>query len=282
MVRLLGEKYACPIRLACDLAGLSPSTYYYRSQKADESELVVAVKEVAGQHVVYGTRRVRSQLRRPPHGYRLNRKRVQRIMRQEGLLRPVKGRKCRTTNSDHPYPRYPNLVKELEITHPEQVWVCDITYIRLGAGFVYLAIVMDVFTRLVRGWSLSKTIDQDLTLRALHMALSDHVPQIHHSDQGVQYAAHVYVDQLKEHQVQISMATAGKAEENGYAERFMRTIKEEEVDLSEYRDYFDAYQQIGRFIEDVYNHKRIHSSLGYLTPAEFEAAWFVSTAVSAP
>lgn len=282
MLRLLREKYACPIRLACELVGLSNSTYYYRSQKADENNLVADVKEVAGQYVVYGTRRVRSELRRPPHGYRLNRKRVQRIMRQEGLLRPVKRRKCRTTNSDHPYPRYPNLVKELEITHPEQVWVCDITYIRLGTGFVYLAIVMDVFTRLVRGWSLSKSINQDLTLQALHMALVDHVPQIHHSDQGVQYAAHTYVDQLNQHQVQISMATAGKAEENGYAERFMRTIKEEEVDLSEYRDFSDACQQIGRFIEDVYNRKRIHSSLGYLTPAEFEAAFMSSILEGTP
>jgi putative transposase len=282
MVRLLREKYACPVRLACELVGLPNSTYYYRSQKADESELVADVKEVAGQYVVYGTRRVRSELRRSPYGYLLNRKRVQRIMRQERLLRPVKRRKCRTTNSDHPYPRYPNLVKELEITHPEQVWVCDITYIRLGTGFVYLAIVMDVFTRLVRGWSLSKSINQDLTLQALHMALSDHVPQIHHSDQGVQYAAHVYVDQLKEHQVQISMASVGKAEENGYAERFMRTIKEEEVDLSEYRDFSDACQQIGRFIEDVYNRKRIHSSLGYLTPAEFEVAFMSSRLSGTP
>jgi putative transposase len=282
MVRLLREKYACPVRLACELVGLPSSTYYYRSQKADESELVADVKEVAGQYVVYGTRRVRSELRRSPYGYLLNRKRVQRIMRQERLLRPVKRRKCRTTNSDHPYPRYPNLVKELEITHPEQVWVCDITYIRLGTGFVYLAIVMDVFTRLVRGWSLSKSINQDLTLQALHVALSDHVPQIHHSDQGVQYAAHVYVDQLKEHQVQISMATVGKAEENGYAERFMRTIKEEEVDLSEYRDFSDACQQIGRFIEDVYNRKRIHSSLGYLTPAEFEVAFMSSRLSGTP
>jgi putative transposase len=150
-------------------------------------------------------------------------------------------------------------------------------YIRLGNGFVYLAIVMDVFTRLIRGWQLSKLLDQELTLAALRMALTDHVPQIHHSDQGIQYAAHAYIDQLRDFQIQISMAAVGEAEENGYAERLMRTIKEEEVDLSEYRDFADAYYQIGRFIEDVYNHKRIHSSLGYLTPAEFEAAWRVKT-----
>jgi transposase InsO family protein len=276
MVRSLHEWYEYPIGQACELMGLPRSTYHYRSHKIDESRLVADLKEVTGQYVTYGTRRVRSQLRRSPYRYCLNRKRVQRIMRQEGLLRPVKRRKCRTTNSDHPYPRYANLVKELEISSPEQVWVCDITYVRLGAGFVFLAIVMDVFTRLIRGWQLSKAIDQELTLAALRMALNDHVPQIHHSDQGVQYAAHEYIDLLKDHQIQISMAAVGEAEENGYAERLMRTIKEEEVDLSDYRDFADAKNQIGRFIEDVYNHKRIHSSLGYLTPAEFEAAWQTS------
>lgn len=273
MVRSLHEWYQFPIGQACELVGLPRSTYHYRSHKADERQLVSDLKAVTGQYVTYGTRRVRSQLRRSPYSYRLNRKRVQRIMRQEGLLRPLKRRKCHTTHSDHPYPRYANLVKELEITCPEQVWVCDITYIRLGTGFVFLAIVMDVFTRLIRGWQLSKAIDQELTLAALRMALSDHVPTIHHSDQGVQYAALEYIDLLKSHQIQISMAAVGEAEENGYAERLMRTIKEEEVDLSEYRDFADAKNQIGQFIEDVYNHKRIHSALGYLTPAEFAAAW---------
>ena len=276
MVSSLAEWYGYSRELACELVDLPRSSYSYRSHKADEGQLVADLKAVAGEYVTYGTRRVRSQLRRPPYGYRINRKRVQRIMRQKGLLRPVRRRKSRTTDSKRPYPRYSNLVKELAITYPEQVWVCDITYIRLGQGFVYLAIVMDVFTRSIRGWHLSKLLDQELTLAALHMALADHVPEIHHSDQGVQYAAHAYVDLLKAHQIQISMASVGKAEENGYAERFMRTIKEEEVDLSDYADFADTRNQIVRFIEDVYNHKRIHSSLGYLTPAEFEAAWFVS------
>ena len=132
---------------------------------------------------------------------------------------------------------------------------------------------MDVFTRAIRGWHLSKSLGQELTLSALQMALADHVPGIHHSDQGVQYAAHDYVDLLRAHDVQISMSATGKPQENGYAERFMRTIKEEEVDLSEYCDFVDAHNQIGHFIEDVYMTKRIHSSLGYLTPTEFEAAW---------
>jgi transposase InsO family protein len=273
MVKSLVEWYGCSVGLACELVELPRSTYYYRSQKVDESQLVADVEAVAGQFPKYGTRRVRSQLRRLPYGYRINRKHVQRIMREKKLLRRVKWKKRRTTDSDHPYPRYPNLVKELEITRPEQVWVCDITYIRLGQGFVYLAIVMDVFTRAIRGWHLSKLLDQELTLAALRMGLVDHVPEIHHSDQGVQYAAYAYIALLREYQIQISMAAVGKAEENGYAERLMRTIKEEEVDLSDYANFSDAHNQIGRFIEDVYNHKRIHSSLGYLTPAEFEAHW---------
>lgn len=270
MVKLLHEQEGYCVETSCAVVGLARSSYYYRVQKRDESQLVADIKDVAGQHITYGTRRIRSQLRRLPYGYSINRKRIQRIMRLEGLLRPVKRRKIRTTNSDHPYPRYLNLVKDLEIVQPDQVWVSDITYIRLKTIFVYLAIIMDVFTRMIRGWHLSTAIDQGLTLAALDMALTDHVPTIHHSDQGVQYAAHAYVDRLRLFQVQMSMAAIGVAEENGYAERFIRTIKEEEVDLSDYQDFEDAHNQIGRFIEDVYNQKRIHSSLGYLTPAEFE------------
>jgi putative transposase len=146
---------------------------------------------------------------------------------------------------------------------------------------VYLAIIMDVFTRSIRGWCLSRTLDQDLTLIALRAALETHSPEIHHSDQGVQYAAYAYTDLLKIHGIQISMAAVGKAEENGYAERFMRTIKEEEVNLSEYLDFGDAHQQIGRFIEDVYMTKRIHSSLGYQTPVEYEYAWWQSQLLEA-
>lgn len=228
-----------------------------------------------GQHPTYGTRRITHQLRRTPYGYDINRKHTQQMMRCMGLLRPVRRRKYRTTNSDHPYPRYRNLVEKLFISRPDQVWVSDITYIRLGQGFVFLAVIMDVYTRSIRGWALSRSLDGELTLRALRQALEDHCPQIHHSDQGIQYAASSYVQMLRDHQVQISMATVGKAEENGYAERLMRTIKEEEVDLSDYRDFNDAYSQMERFIEDVYMTKRIHSSLGYLTPNEFETAYWL-------
>lgn len=263
----------CSVKTACESVGLPRSSYYYRCQRGEESQLEADLETVAGQFPKYGTRWITQQLRRAPYHYRINRKRIQRLMRQKKLLRPVKRARYRTTDSQHPYPRYPNLVADLEITQPEQVWVCDVTYVRLGQGFVFLAIVMDVFTRAIRGWHLSRSLDGELTQVALQRALSVCIPQIHHSDQGVQYAAHAYTDLLKDSGIQISMATQGKPEENGYAERLMRTIKEEEVDLSEYLDLDDARRQIGCFIEDVYMTKRIHSALGYLTPTEFEAAW---------
>ena len=271
--KALVEMSGCSVQEACDVLGLSGSSYYYGSQRTAGGQLNVDLEQEAGRYPKYGSRRLTRQLRRAPYHYCVNRKRIQRIMRQKGLLRPQKRAKCRTTNSQHAFPRYANLVMDLKVDHPEQVWVCDMTYVRLGNGFVYLAVIMDVFTRAIRGWNLSRNLDTDLTLGALQRALRLCIPEIHHSDQGVQYAAQAYTDLLKHYEVQISMATQGKPEENGYAERLMRTIKEEEVDLSEYTDFADVYRQIGRFLEDVYNTKRIHSALGYLTPVEFEAAW---------
>lgn len=275
-MKALNEYMKYPIKPACALLGLARSSYYYSSRKIEDAEWEGDVEAVVNAYSQYGTRRVTYQLRRAPYNHRFNRKRIQRVMRKHGWLRPKKVWKCRTTNSRHAYPRYKNLVKDLIIGYPDQVWVADITYIRLGNGFVYLAIVLDVFTRTIRGWNMSLSLDQELSLAALRMALLERVPQMHHSDQGVQYAAHAYIDLLRERHVQISMAAVGKAEENGYAERLMRTIKEEEVDLSDYQNLADAGCQIGRFIQDVYNSKRIHSALGYLTPAEFEAAWLSS------
>jgi len=264
---------SCSTKAACDVVGMARSTYYYRSRARDESQIGIDLEQVAGQYPKYGTRRITHQLRRAPYGYQINRKHVQRLMREKKLLRPVKRTKYRTTNSQHPYPRYPNLMKDMEVVRPEQAWVSDITYIRLGRGFVFLAVIMDVFTRTIRGWNLSRNLDVDLTLTALRNALSLCIPETHHSDQGIQYAAQAYTDLLKKYSIQISMAAQGKPEENGYAERLMRTIKEEEVDLSEYRDLDDAREQIGCFIDQVYMQKRIHSALGYLTPVEFEANW---------
>ena len=159
------------------------------------------------------------------------------------------------------------------MTYPDQVWVADITYSALRDEFVYLAVIMDVYTRAIRGWHLSRSLDRELTLTALQRALGECTPGIHHSDQGVQYACWDYIELLLNRGVRISMAAVGKPEENGYAERLMRTIKEEEVDLSDYRDFHDAYQHIRRFLDGVYTRRRIHSALGYLSPTEFEAQW---------
>jgi len=270
------EKY--PVRLLCDLLDLPRSSYYYQPSEPDECELEEAMREIAGQFPTYGSRRIMHQLRRAPYRMRVNRKRVQRLMHRLELVQLQKDRKRRTTDSSHPFRRYPNLVKGLAVDHPDQVWVADITYIRLGDGFVYLAVIMDVYTRAIRGWNLTRSLDQELTLKALHRALNIQLPEIHHSDQGVHYAATAYIDLLTTNDVAISMAAVGRADENGYAERLIRTIKEEEVNLSEYRNLYEAWSQIGHFIEEVYQTKRIHSALGYLTPVEFEIAWQMAPA----
>jgi len=271
VIEMLTQGY--PTTLACDVLGCARSSYYHRStEQPGEMALKVAIKDVAAEWPTYGYRRVTAQLRRQE--WLVNRKRVQRLMRLMGLQAKTKRRKRRTTNSEHDFPRYPNLVQDLEIVWPEQIWVSDITYVCLHYGFVYLAVIMDVFTRGIRGWHLGRSLDHTLTLTALQRALAKHpAPEIHHSDQGVQYAATAYTQTLRDVNVQISMADVGAAWQNGYAERLIRTIKEDEVDLSEYIDYNDAYHQLGRFLDDVYMHKRIHSSLGYLTPAEFEEQW---------
>lgn len=266
-----------PARLVCRTLECPRSSYYFQAKGREEQALQEAIEQVAAAWPTYGYRRVTAQLQR--QGWQVNHKRVQRIMGELGLKGRVYRRKRRTTNSDHPFPRYPNLVQELEVARPDQVWVADITYIKLRREFVYLAVLLDVFTRSIRGWNLGRSLSQELTLVALERALALGVPGMHHSDQGVQYAATAYVRMLEAAGVQISMAEVGKAWQNGYAERIMRTIKEEEVELSEYEDYWDAYWQIGQFLDDVYMHKRIHSSLGYLTPVEFESQWLAKQGV---
>jgi transposase InsO family protein len=261
------------ISLLCDLLAISRSSFYYRSAETDESELREAVNQLAAQFPTYGSRRLAAQLRRAPYKMTVNRKRVRRVMRQERITCRVKRRTINTTDSKHSFPRYPNLVADLAIIQPDQVWVSDITYIRLREEFIYLAVIMDVFTRIIRGWHLGLGLGVELTLGALEQALCKGAPEIHHSDQGLQYAATDYTAHLLECGAQISMAEVGQSAQNGYAERVIRTIKEEEVYLNDYRDLQDAREQIGRFIDDVYLSKRIHSSLGYLTPAEFEAQW---------
>jgi putative transposase len=263
-----------PIRLVCRLLGAPRSSVYYVPQPAvDEAMLKTALLDLAAEWPTYGYRRLTQMMKRL--GWVVNAKRVRRFMDELNLTGAPPVRKTRTTNSEHAFPRYSNLVKDLKVRRPEQVWVADITYIRLRDEFIYLAVVMDVFTRSIRGWHLGRDLEQGLTLAALERALVVAVPTIHHSDQGVQYAATLYVERLQKLGVKLSMATIGEPRENGFAERLVRTIKEEEVDLSDYRDFAEARSQIGHFIDAVYNVKRIHSSLGYLTPQEFEERWRV-------
>jgi len=267
---MLAQDY--PVALACEVLHCRRSSYYYRAKKpTDEAKLRADIERLTMKWPTYGYRRITEELRR--QGRVINHKRVHRLMRAMGLQVQTKHKKQATTDSNHSSPHYPNLVRDLKIVRADQVWVSDITYIRLLHDFVYLAVIMDVFTRCIRGWCLRRHLDQRLTLTALERALDHHIPEIHHSDQGVQYAAKAYTQMLKDIKVQISMADKGKAWQNGYAERLIRTIKEEEVYLSEYETYTDALQQVGHFLDDVYMRKRIHSSLGYLTPVEFEIQW---------
>jgi putative transposase len=269
VIKILKDDYST--RLLCETLGVHRCNLYYEPRPDEDQPIKDALRELAGAWPTYGYRRLTVMLRR--EGLRVNEKRVRRLMHELEICGEAPRRRPRTTNSSHPYPRFPNLVEGLEASHPDQVWVADITYIRLREEFVYLAVIMDVFTRCIRGWHLGRSLEPELTLGALGMALERGCPEIHHSDQGVQYAATFYVDMLICRDVKISMANVGEPEENGYAERLMRTIKEEEVDLSEYADYGEALRGLGRFLDDVYNRKRIHSSLGYLTPAEFEQQW---------
>jgi len=265
-----------PIAMVCRVLALPRSSYYAhldqltRQPDPEDLGLSAALDQLAATWPTYGYRRMTHELRRASVGP----KRVRRLMAEMGLLGRSPRRKVHTTDSQHGFRRWPNLVMDLDIVRPNQVWVSDITYVRLLREFIYLAVIMDVFTRSIRGWYLGRSLDGQLTLYALDQALSGRCCEIHHSDQGVQYAATAYVERLEGVGTKISMADRGQAWQNGYAERLMRTIKEEEVDLSDYEDLFDARSQIGHFLEEVYQHKRIHSALGYLTPSEFEAAYF--------
>jgi transposase InsO family protein len=261
------------------LLGLSPSSYYYqavgRVDERDDLDVLTALIKAAGKEPTAGYRRLTKALRKKKRFSSLNYKRVRRLMKQAGLRPKRPKRKVYTTDSRHAYKRYPNLVRDLKVERPNQVWVCDLTYIVLATGeIVYLAIVLDVFTRMIRGWSLGIDLTHRLNVDALRRALRRGVCEIHHTDQGVHYATPKYTQALLQRGVQISMAAPGRAWENGYAERWMRTLKEEEVYLSDYESCADAIKNIGRFIHVVYNKKRIHSALGDLPPAQFEAEWW--------
>lgn len=278
MIAQLETQY--PVRLLCELLQVSRSSYYYEADEPDESTVCQALEKLAAEFPTYGSRRLTAQLRRAPFRLIVNRKRVQRLMIELGLQVRTKRIVVRTTNSRHSFPRYPNLVQDRVIAQPDEVWVADITYIKLRHEFIYLAVLMDVYTRVIRGWQLGVGLSADLALGALEKALQHGTPQIHHSDQGVQYASTVYTARLLEVGAQISMAEVGESAQNGYAERVIRTIKEEEVALNDYANLADAERNLARFIDDVYRYKRIHSSLKYQTPAEFEAAWQTKSVAS--
>lgn len=267
------------------MIGLSRSTYYYRSRekslvaKKEEADLRDRIEQIVVECARYGYRRVTYQLRR--EGWKINHKRVARIMREQSLQCQVKRRWVKTTDSDHSYRIYPNLVKGFALKRRNQVWVADITYIRILTGFLYLAVVLDLFSRKVIGWALSEQIDTQLTLAALRMALEERGPVggcIHHSDRGVQYACHAYVEELQAAGMRISMARKGNPYDNAAAESFMKTLKCEEVYLWDYQSVEDVKRRVPYFLQEVYNHKRLHSALGYVTPQEFEQAELASVA----
>jgi putative transposase len=269
-----------PVDVLCTALDCPRSSYYYQAVPASDAAVLTAIEQIIIRYPRYGYRRVTAQLRRA--GWTVNSKVVRRLMHELARPRRMGQVRVHTTDSRHGWPRYPNLVRELVAAAPDSLWVADITYIRLGSGFIFLAVILDVFTRAVRGWHVSGSLGHELALTALRMALRTRVPQVHHSDQGVQYAARGYVEVLQGHGVQLSMADAGQPTQNAYAERFMRTFKEQHVDYAEYQDLHDAAAQIGQWLAVEYTQNRIHSALGYLTPAEFEAAYWSRLAQETP
>ena len=270
---------AIPMALGelCRLAEVSRAGFYrWKTEAAaadPDMELRDQIQRIALEFGYYGSRRVARELRE--RGCRVNRKKVQRLMREDNLL-CLRKRKfvVATTDSNHALPVYPNLAREMVLTGIDQLWRADITYVRLETEFVYLAVVLDAFSRKVIGWALGRTLEATLAIEALEMALKMRQPAaglVHHSDRGVQYASNDYTGLLKANGVEISMSRRGNPYDNAQCESFMKTLKYEEVYRNEYRDLAEARAQIGAFIEQVYNQKRLHSALGYQPPARFEA-----------
>ena len=265
-----------PLERLCRLA-LIGRAGFYRWRRASEAvdrdlDLRDEIQRIALEFPYYGRPRVTREL--GERGWRVNHKRVYRIMREDNLL-CLRRRKfvVVTTDSNHDRPVYPNLAGETAPTGINQLWVADITYIRLELEFVYLAVILDAWSRRVIGWALDRTLEDELTLTALRMALDRRSPApglVHHSDRGVQYASGDYTGLLKAHHITISMSRKGNPYDNAFCESFMKTLKYEEVHRQEYRDLADARASIEDFLERVYNQKRLHSALGYCAPAKFE------------
>jgi putative transposase len=238
---------------------------------ATDMDLRDAIQRIALQWPSYGRPRVTAELRR--QGWTVNPKRVYRILREDNLLCVRKRKFVLTTDSNHDRKIYPNLAGQMVLTSVDQLWRADITYIRLQDEFVYVAVILDAYSRRVIGWALDRTLEDDLTLAALQMAIARRVVQpglVHHSDRGSQYASNDYTDLLKEHGIEISMSRKANPWDNAACESFMKTLKYEEVHRNEYRNLAEARASIHEFLEKVYNRKRLHSALGYLPPVEFE------------
>ncbi len=263
------------VNALCQMTGLSRAGYYRlripRQATPVEMEIRDALQQIALESPAYGYRRITAELQR--RGFQINHKRVLRLMREDNLLCLRRKAFVVTTDSRHDLPVHPNLARSMTPCAVNQLWVADITYIRLRNEFIYLAVVLDAFSRRVVGWALGRTLEAELALAALRMALTQRKPAaglVHHSDRGVQYASHAYTDLLKRHGVRISMSRKGNPYDNGACESFMKTLKSEEVYRNDYRDMTEACACIGEFLECIYNERRLHSALGYVPPAEFE------------
>ena len=259
----------------CQMTGLNRAGFYRWQMPRLVTPVDMAIRHelqtVALQSPAYGYRRITAELHH--HGFDINHKRVLRMMREDNLLCIRQRAFAVTTDSHHNLPVYPNLAGAMTPSAINQLWVADITYIRLRTEFVYLAVILDAFSRRVVGWALGRTLEAGLAIAALRMALIDRRPPpglVHHSDRGVQYASRDYTQMLLQHGAIISMSRKGNPYDNAACESFMKTLKQEEVYRNEYRDFNEAHASIGEFLELVYNQKRLHSALGYWPPAKFE------------
>lgn len=262
----------------CKFAGVSRASYYRRFEarapREADVELTSQIQRLSLRHKFYGYRRITAELRRS--GMVINAKRVQRLMREDNLI--AMRRKPfapPTADSRHGFLIVPNLLRGLVPSAPDQIWVADITYIRLREAFAYLAVILDGFSRKVVGWALAPHLDASLAVEALDQALADRKPKpaslIHHSDRGVQYASTDYRQRLAGHDITVSMSRPGNPYDNAKAESFMKTLKAEEVDGRSFKSIEDARRSIAVFIDTIYNTERLHSALGYRPPLEFEA-----------
>jgi putative transposase len=263
------------IEQMCDLARVSRAGFYRhwleKEPTAAEMSLRDAMQRAALRHRYYGYRRILVLLQR--EGYVVGAKKVRRLMRKDNLLAVRRRKFIVTTDSDHTFKVYPNLARHLELSDINQLWVADITYVRLEQEFVYVALVLDAYSRRVIGWAVERTMEAPLTLAALDQAIASRQPKpglVHHSDQGSQYACGDYIDRLEACGAVLSMSRPGRPWENGRCESFIKTLKQEQLDAREYGTLEELRDHVEEFVEQIYNHERLHSALGYQSPVDFE------------